>query len=85
MALWEWGCLVLPPPLCHVVVFGGFKFLWPVAVCAGGPLLASGGGVVSCSAGLVTGALAGKGRVSPHRESGGHCILACVVWFGALS
>ena len=45
--LWGWGCPVFPCPCGAGLVLAGLTFLWPVAVCVGGPLRAGGWGLCS--------------------------------------
>ena len=67
LRLWDlgWGWPVFPRPCGAGLGLAGLTLLWPVAVCAGGPLRAGGKGAVSGSSGPVTGALARGGVVLP--------------------
>ena len=67
---WGWGCPVFPRPCGAGSVLADLIFIWPVAVCAGGPLRAGGVGLVSGFSGPVTGA---------HTGGGGGCSVGCVV------
>ena len=66
-----------PAPVPLVGIWAGLTFLWPLAVCAGGPLCAWEEGVVSGSSGLLTGVLA---AVVGGWGGSFRCVVVAISW-----